>query len=71
MTESSDSEATADDETPRGASKPEELEDREEAGGGESDIPPEARDREGEYDEYGEAREIANPDQHRDDEAYD
>jgi hypothetical protein len=37
----------------------------------EADIPPEARDEKEYDDEYGEAREIANPDQHRDDEAYD
>lgn len=74
MTDSSDTddEATAEEETPRGAAKPEELEGRGRAGANESEIPPGIRDDEElENDKYGAAREIANPDQHRDEEAYD
>jgi hypothetical protein len=73
VTDSSDSdhEATAEDETPRGAAKPEELDGR----GGEereSEIPPEVRDDDDfDRDMYGEAREIVDPDQHRDEEEYD
>ncbi len=73
MTDSSDSddEATAEDETPLGAAKPEELEGREKEEG-ENKIPPGVRDDEDlGPDKYGEAREIANPDQHRDEEEYD
>ncbi|AXG11591.1 hypothetical protein [Haloplanus rubicundus] len=71
MTQSSDSGATAEDETPRGAPKPEELDGREDGEESGEDIPPEAREEKEYDDEYVEAREIANPDQHRDDEAYD
>ncbi|MFB6113420.1 MAG: hypothetical protein ABEJ58_04865 [Halodesulfurarchaeum sp.] len=75
MTDTSDSSegATAEDETPRGAEEPETLEDRGETGDGEEqeDIPPEARDDSDQYrDKYDEAREVANPDQHRDEESY-
>lgn len=77
MSENEDG-ATADDETPRGAPKPAELDGREY--GDENDteaeaetgIPPEVREEEDDDDDDDEeAREIANPDQHRDEEAYD
>ncbi|MFC6874584.1 hypothetical protein [Halobellus marinus] len=74
MTESSDRKdgATAEGETPKGAPEPEELDSR----GGEdveSELPPEARDKEEDryHDKSGAAREVANPDQHRDEEEYD
>lgn len=70
---------SAEDETPRGAQKPETLDSRESVETAESEapeedeIPPEARDDEDERyeDRYGEARKVENPDQHRDEEAYD
>jgi hypothetical protein len=76
VTDSSDSdhEATAEDETPHGAAKPEDLDGREGKEGQEdkSEIPPEVRDSEDiDHDKYGEARETVNPDQHRDEEEYD
>lgn len=80
MTESSDDTdgATADDETPHGASEPDGFDDREEESeesdeNEESEIPPEARDKEEDRyrDKHEKGRETANPDQHRDEEAYD
>lgn len=80
MTESSDTDsgATAEDETPRGAPAPNELDDREagddDDGGeeGERGTPSAIRDDEERYhDRHDEAREVENPDQHRDEEAYD
>jgi hypothetical protein len=73
VTDSSDADdgATAEDETLLGAAKPEKLDGR---GGveGESEIPPGVREDENlDRDKYGEAREIVNPDQHRDEEEYD
>lgn len=65
-------ETTAEDETPQGAPKPEEVDGREPEGE-ESEIPPEVRDEEGDryHEKHGAARENANPDQHRDEEEYD
>jgi hypothetical protein len=64
--------AESDSETPRGAPKPDELDDRRADAETDDELPPETREEDDAYeDEYGEAREIANPDQHRDDEAYD
>lgn len=73
MSDASDDDgAAAPDATPRGAPEPEALEDREEGGSETSEIPPAARDHDANYqDKYDEAREDENPDQHRDDEAYD
>ncbi|WP_248896936.1 hypothetical protein [Haloplanus halobius] len=74
MTDSPDSNdrATAEDETPHGAPEPEEFDGRE-GEVEESELPPEARDKEEDryHDESGDARETANPDQHRDEEEYD
>ncbi|MFB6070670.1 MAG: hypothetical protein ABEJ76_06555 [Halanaeroarchaeum sp.] len=73
--ERGDDGATADDETARGADRPEELDTRErddDEAQGDEELPPEAREDDDYYeDKYDEAREVANPDQHRDDEPYD
>lgn len=65
-------EATATEETPQGAPKPEEVDGREPEDE-ESEIPPEVRDEEGDryHDKHSAARDDANPDQHRDEEEYD
>lgn len=73
MTDSPDSDDASDQhETARGAAKPPGLDGRGESGDEDDTPPPEAHDETDHYeDKYGEAREIANPDQHRDDEPYD
>jgi hypothetical protein len=73
VTDSSTSDdETTHEETARGAPKPPGLDGRGDAGDDDDTPPPEARDETDHYeDKYGDAREIANPDQHRDDEPYD
>lgn len=74
MTEPSESDdgATPDGETARGAPAPEAMDGRETADGAD-EMPPEVSEADGaKYeDRYDEARGTANPDQHRDEEAYD
>lgn len=64
--------AVAEDETPRDTANTDETEDRDDEGEEVHKIPPEARDEEEYYqDKYDEAREVENPDQHRDEYEYD